>query len=75
MKNNMWPKILKKKKKEMDYEEAMAYISRLSQFGSMLGLGRMQELMKRLGNPEKCLKVIHVAGTNGKGSVLSLIHI
>lgn len=73
MKNNMWPKILKKKKKEMDYEEAMAYISRLSQFGSMLGLGRMQELMKRLANPEKCLKVIHVAGTNGKGSVCAFL--
>ena len=35
----------------------------------VLGLDRMEELLLRLGNPQDDLKVIHVAGTNGKGSV------
>lgn len=35
----------------------------------VLGLDRMEELLRRLGNPQDDLKVIHVAGTNGKGSV------
>ena len=44
------------------------------QFGSKLGLERMMELCSMLGNPEKKLKVIHVAGTNGKGSVCRYIY-
>ena len=43
-------------------------------FGSKLGLERMRELSSMLGNPEKSLKVIHVAGTNGKGSVCRYIY-
>lgn len=42
-------------------------------FGINLGLQRMEELDRRLGNPEKELKVIHVAGTNGKGSVVTFL--
>lgn len=38
-------------------------------FGMVLGLERMEDLMARLGNPEKDLAAIHVAGTNGKGSI------
>ena len=37
------------------------------------GLLRMQEMMGRLGNPEKSYPVIHVAGTNGKGSVVAML--
>ena len=44
------------------------------QFGSKLGLERMRELCTMLGNPEKKLRVIHVAGTNGKGSVCRYIY-
>jgi len=44
------------------------------QFGSKLGLERMRELCSMLGSPEKNLKVIHVAGTNGKGSVCRYIY-
>jgi len=44
------------------------------QFGSRLGLERMRELCSMLGNPERNLKVIHVAGTNGKGSVCRYIY-
>ncbi len=42
-------------------------------FGIHLGLSRMKSLMRRLGNPQDELKCIHVAGTNGKGSVTSYI--
>ena len=42
-------------------------------FGSVLGLERVSELLKRLGDPQKDMKFIHVAGTNGKGSVCKFI--
>jgi len=45
-----------------------------TRFGSKLGLERMRELCSMLGNPEKGLRVIHVAGTNGKGSVCRYIY-
>lgn len=44
-------------------------IHEFNRFGMVLGLDRMEELLRRLGNPQGDLKVIHVAGTNGKGSV------
>ena len=44
------------------------------QFGSKLGLERMRELCSMLGYPEKKLRFIHVAGTNGKGSVCRYIY-
>ncbi len=34
----------------------------------------MRELMKRLGNPQDDLKYVHVAGTNGKGSVIAFLY-
>ena len=43
-------------------------------FGSVLGLERMEKLLSKLGNPEKELKVIHVAGTNGKGSICHYLY-
>ena len=42
-------------------------------FGINLGLDRMNELDRILGNPEKDLKVVHIAGTNGKGSVVTFL--
>ncbi|MEG0291618.1 MAG: folylpolyglutamate synthase/dihydrofolate synthase family protein [Anaerovoracaceae bacterium] len=50
-------------------KNAIEKIAEFNRFGSVLGLERMNSLLSRLGNPEKELKVIHVAGTNGKGSV------
>lgn len=44
-------------------------IHEFNRFGMVLGLDRMEELLRRLGNPQDDIKVIHVAGTNGKGSV------
>lgn len=57
----------------MDYKEARAYIEEISCYGSVLGLTNIKELLRRLGNPERDLAVIHVAGTNGKGSVVSYL--
>ncbi|HIU24907.1 MAG TPA: bifunctional folylpolyglutamate synthase/dihydrofolate synthase [Candidatus Copromorpha excrementigallinarum] len=48
-------------------------IGRYNRFGSILGLERMENLLKKLGDPHKELSVIHVAGTNGKGSVCRFI--
>lgn len=57
----------------MNYREAMEYVESLQQYGSVLGLDNMQELCNRLGNPQKELKFVHIAGTNGKGSVLAYV--
>ena len=58
----------------MNYEQALDYIHGTYKFGSKLGLENTRYLLNLLGNPHKDLKVIHVAGTNGKGSVSSYIH-
>lgn len=58
----------------MNQETAINKIKHFERFGSILGLERMSTLMKLLGNPEKDLKVIHVAGTNGKGSVCRYLY-
>lgn len=57
----------------MNYEEAREYLNHASKKGIVLGLFVMEELMKRLGNPERSLKTVHIAGTNGKGSILTYI--
>ncbi len=48
--------------------KAIEKIHEFERFGSILGLERMTSLLELLGNPHEDLKVIHVAGTNGKGS-------
>lgn len=58
---------------ELDYREAMDYLVTLTKFGMNFGLGRIEELLKRVGNPEQGLRVIHLGGTNGKGSTTMLI--
>ena len=57
----------------MTYEEAIYYLEHASQFGIQLGLGRIRELLKRLGDPQTNYKTVHVTGTNGKGSVTAMI--
>lgn len=51
------------------YKETLEYIDSLKQYGSVLGLDNMYRLCEKLGHPEERCKFIHVAGTNGKGSV------
>jgi dihydrofolate synthase/folylpolyglutamate synthase len=55
------------------YAEALAYVRSLSAFGSHLGLGRVRRLLEVLGDPQLALRTIHVAGTNGKGSVAAMM--
>ncbi|HIX68216.1 MAG TPA: bifunctional folylpolyglutamate synthase/dihydrofolate synthase [Candidatus Anaerostipes excrementavium] len=57
----------------MTYEEAMEFIQNTNKFGSVLGLDNIKELLKRLENPQETLKVVHIAGTNGKGSILAYL--
>lgn len=57
----------------MNYREAMEYVEELQQYGSVMGLDVMRELCARLGNPQDQLKFVHIAGTNGKGSVLAYV--
>ncbi|MGB9780885.1 bifunctional folylpolyglutamate synthase/dihydrofolate synthase [Caldanaerobacter sp.] len=57
----------------MTYEEAIQYIHSTYKFGMKLGLENIRRLLEYMGNPEKNLKIIHVAGTNGKGSTSSFI--
>src|SRR5665648_674377 len=53
---------------------AIEKIEKFEKFGSVLGLERIRKLMELLGNPEKKLKIFHIAGTNGKGSVSRYIY-
>ena len=57
----------------MTYEEAMEYIKNTNKLGSVPGLEAIRNLLERLGNPQDKLKIIHVAGTNGKGSTISFL--
>ena len=64
---------LKEDWRQMNYEEARVYLDNVAKYGSVLGLDAMRELLRRLGNPEKGRKIVHIAGTNGKGSVLAFL--
>ena len=57
----------------MDFDTAIKKINSLLRFGSMPGLERIQLLLNRINNPERRCKYIHIAGTNGKGSVCTML--
>ena len=57
----------------MNYEEAVAYIEETPKFTTKNKLSHTKECLRRLGNPEKKFRVIHVAGTNGKGSTCAFL--
>ena len=57
----------------MTYDDAVKKINSLLVFGSKPGLERVSELVERIGSPDKKLKFVHVAGTNGKGSVCASV--
>lgn len=52
----------------MTYQEAKEYLGAASARGSILGLERVEELLHLMGDPQEKVRIIHVAGTNGKGS-------
>lgn len=57
----------------MTYEESLNYINSSEWFASKLGLERISGLLSRLGDPQKQLKFVHIAGTNGKGSCSAML--
>ena len=57
----------------MNYSQALKYLFSLQHFGTKLGLANITRLLAKVGNPHRGLKVIHVAGTNGKGSVSVMV--
>ncbi len=57
----------------MESSNIIERISRFERFGSVLGLERLEELLHRLGDPHEGKRYIHVAGTNGKGSVCKFL--
>lgn len=63
----------KREEKIMTYAEVMDYVEELKAYGSVPGLTNIQNVCERLNMPQKALKFVHIAGTNGKGSVLAFI--
>lgn len=57
----------------MNYKQALKYVESLKGCGIVPGLSSITELCKRLGNPQDDLPFVHIAGTNGKGSVLAYV--
>lgn len=57
----------------MNYEESIAYLEKAASFGMKPGMERINALLDELGRPERAYKVIHVTGTNGKGSVVAMV--
>lgn len=55
----------------MNYTEAREYLNNVSASGIILGLDSIRALMEELDNPQDDLRIVHIAGTNGKGSILS----
>lgn len=57
----------------MNYREALDYMQQIGQYGIVPGLDSVRELCRRMGDPQKNLRFVHVAGTNGKGSVCAYV--
>ncbi len=53
--------------------DELAYLFNLEQFGIKFGLDNIRNILARLGNPERTFRSIHIAGTNGKGSVTAMV--
>jgi dihydrofolate synthase/folylpolyglutamate synthase len=58
---------------ELKFEEALKFIHGRLKFGSRPGLLRMEAILERVHHPERALSVIHIAGTNGKGSTVAFL--
>ncbi|MEN6617645.1 MAG: bifunctional folylpolyglutamate synthase/dihydrofolate synthase, partial [Syntrophorhabdus sp.] len=59
--------------KDPAYEDSLNYLFSLERFGSVFGLENITRLLQILGNPHNSFVSIHIAGTNGKGSVAAII--
>jgi dihydrofolate synthase / folylpolyglutamate synthase len=58
---------------QASYVEAISYLYSLQKYGIKFGLSKTANLLKAFGNPHKGMRYIHIAGTNGKGSVASML--
>jgi dihydrofolate synthase / folylpolyglutamate synthase len=61
------------KKKRMSYAEAVEYLYSLQKYGIKFGLSKTSNLLKAFGNPHRGQRYVHIAGTNGKGSVAAMV--
>ncbi|MBW2146226.1 MAG: bifunctional folylpolyglutamate synthase/dihydrofolate synthase [Deltaproteobacteria bacterium] len=59
---------------DASYSETLRYLFGLEVFGIRPGLESVNQLLARVGDPHRCLRFVHVAGTSGKGSVSAFIH-
>ncbi len=57
-----------------NYDEVLSYLYNLERFGIKLDLSNISTILNRLGNPQHQFPSVHVAGTNGKGSVAAMLH-
>ena len=57
----------------MTLEETMTFIQSVNWLGCRPGLERITGLMRRLGDPQKDLRYVHITGTNGKGSTAAML--
>ena len=59
---------------KLNYEEVVNTIENKRRFGNLKGVEISERMLEKLGHPEKDLKIVHIAGTNGKGSVSAFLH-
>ena len=57
----------------MNFEQSVEFLFSLERFGWRLGLDRMQRFLAAVGNPHENMRFVHIAGTNGKGTVAAII--
>jgi len=69
----LWAEEKKQRMNRMNYTEATNYIEEVPKFTKKNKPENTLELLRRIGHPERSMKVIHVAGTNGKGSVCAFL--
>src|SRR4030066_2301567 len=55
------------------YQQSLDYLYNLEKFGMIFGLTQMERILHAIGNPHKEIQVIHIGGTNGKGSTAAMI--
>ena len=61
------------KQNRMSYAEAVEYLYSLQKYGIKFGLSKTSNLLKAFGNPHRGQRYVHIAGTNGKGSVAAMV--
>ena len=69
MKKDMEPS----KRRNLSYEQAVEYLYSLQKYGIKFGLSKTSNLLKAFGNPHRGQRYVHIAGTNGKGSVAAMV--